>query len=158
MLVRLFRALDEWIVVQNAEATTQGLPHHKPCSIRVFGQLALWEAGVELTLAATQDLDAYADYEWAVQKRFEELLRARGKFLDPLAHEAWMPEETVYRTVYSGSYVTGAIAEPDFVLLSKALKAPAKNAPLLTEYLASGPSERFIALAKSYGVDLEQFV
>lgn len=44
------------------------------------------------------------------------------------------------------------------VLLSKALKAPAKNRSLLTEYLAMGASERFLELAEKYHLDLEQFV
>lgn len=33
-----------------------------------------------------------------------------------------------------------------------------KNSALLTEYLASGPSTRFVTLAEKYDVDLEQFV
>ena len=44
------------------------------------------------------------------------------------------------------------------VLVSKALKAPAKNRSLLTEYLAKGASQRFLDMAKKYGVDLEQFL
>ena len=92
----VLRALDQWVVSENAAAATEGLPAHKPCTIRVVGQLALLEAGVGLVLAATQDVDAYADFEWPVQKKLEELLVARGKLLDPLGHEAWMPEETEY--------------------------------------------------------------
>ena len=52
----------------------------------------------------------------------------------------------------------GCHAKPGAVLISKALKAPKKNQALITEYLAKGASERFFALARKYGVDLEQFV
>jgi len=158
MLRATFRALDEWVARENAAAAAQGLPQYRACAIRVFGQIALLEWGVELRLATTNDVDANANWEHAVQKKFEELLATHGKFLDPVGHEAWMPKETEYCAVYEGTYVTGAIAEPDFVLLSKALKAPAKNKSLLVEYLASGPSERFMALAKAYALDLEQFL
>jgi oligoendopeptidase F len=54
--------------------------------------------------------------------------------------------------------VTLKVADEESVLLSKATKAPAKNAALLTEYLASGASERFMELAEKYGLDLEQFL
>lgn len=33
---------------------------------------------------------------------------------------------------------------------------PAKNGPLLTEYLAGGQSERFLMLVRKYRLDLEQ--
>lgn len=48
--------------------------------------------------------------------------------------------------------------DEECVLLSKAAKAPQKNGALLTQYLASGPSDRFLRLAEKYDVDLEQFV
>jgi hypothetical protein len=69
-----------------------------------------------------------------------------------------MPKETVYETFFAGSFVTLKIADEECVLLSKAAKAPKKNGALLTEYLARGPSERFMGLAAKYSVDLEQFI
>ena len=39
-----------------------------------------------------------------------------------------------------------------------ALKAARKNRQLLTEYLARGPSQRFLKLAQKYRLDLEQFL
>jgi hypothetical protein len=54
--------------------------------------------------------------------------------------------------------VEAFVADPDAVLVSKALKAAEKNRALVTEYLAKGASERFFDLARKYRVDLEQFV
>ncbi|MCA9619598.1 MAG: hypothetical protein KC731_11250 [Myxococcales bacterium] len=88
-------------------------------------------------------------------RQFEALLETAGKVLDPHGAEVWMPNETEYRLVYDGVYVRGMIAEPDYVLLSKAKKAPAKNRALLIEALAAGPSQRLLDLAKRYDVDLE---
>ncbi|MDX2051889.1 MAG: hypothetical protein SFV15_05810 [Polyangiaceae bacterium] len=124
----------------------------------MFGQTALIEARVPLTLAATQDVDVRADYTYAVEREFERLLMAQGRVLDPLGHEAWMPRETRYADVFHGKWVRVALADPDAVLISKALKAPMKNAPLITEYLAAGASERFLQLATKYHVDLERFL
>jgi hypothetical protein len=125
--------------------------------VRVLGQSALWAAGVDLALTATQDLDAYGDYEWAVQQELERLLAQEGKVLDPHGREVWMPKETLYRPLYEGTFVEGLVADPDAVLISKALKAPEKNSALLTEYLAKGASKRFFELAREHHVDLEQF-
>ena len=124
----------------------------------MLGQSALWAARANLTLTITQDLDAYGDYEWAVQKELERLLAEHDKVLDPHGHEVWMPRETRYNPLYQGTFVEALVADADAVLISKALKAPEKNRALVTEYLAKDASERFFELARKYRVDLEQFV
>lgn len=154
----LLLELDHWVAKENARAWKEGMRPYKSCTIRVLGQAALMSAGVDLALTATQDLDAYADCEWAVQQEFERLLAKEGKALDPHGHEIWMPRETRYEPLYQGRYVKAFVADPDAVLLSKALKAPAKNKALIIEYLAKGASKRFFQLAQKYAVDLEQFV
>lgn len=139
-------------------AKNDGVLPHARCEIRVLGQMALIEASTDLHLAATQDVDVFADYEWLVRKEFERLLLVHNKSLDAHGHEVWMPKETRYDLIYDGRHVKGFLAEADFVLLSKAKKAPAKNAALITEYLARGASQRFLKLARRYAVDLEQFL
>ncbi|HEY6561161.1 MAG TPA: hypothetical protein VI072_28005 [Polyangiaceae bacterium] len=123
-----------------------------------MGQTALLEAQLPLALVATRDVDVKADYEFAVESEFKRLLSLKGRALDPLGHEVWMPRETRYTALYAGRSVDLSIADAECVLLSKALKAPAKNRVLILEYLASGPSERFLTLAKKYRVNLEQFL
>jgi hypothetical protein len=86
------------------------------------------------------------------------LLRQRGRELDPLGEEAWMPRETKYKVIDQGDYVTRSLADVDAVLLSKALKAAHKNRHIITEFLARGGSARFFSLAKKFALDLEQFV
>lgn len=120
--------------------------------------MALLERGLKLNLVATQDVDVSENLGHAARREFERLLAKRNLVLDPIGHEAWMPKETEYETFFSGKFVTLKVADEECVLLSKAAKAPQKNGALLTEYLASGPSERFLALAEKYGVNLEQFV
>ncbi len=157
-LAKVFLALDQWVARENVRARSEGTRAYKKCSVRVLGQAALWAAGVDLALTATGDLDAHADYEWAVQQELERLLAAQGKVLDPHGREVWMPSETRYDSLYKGRFVEVFVADPDAVLISKALKAPKKNKALITEYLAKGASERFFKLAQKYSIDLEQFV
>lgn len=158
MLRDLAAQLDAWITLQNLEAQEQGLLRLKPCRIRVLGQTALLEAGAPLQLNVTNDVDVYADYEYAIQAEFQRLLATRGKELDPSGHEVWMPRETRYSDLFVGSYVTLQVADVDAVLVSKALKAPEKNRALVIEYLAAGPTERFLKMATKYHLDLEQFL
>lgn len=120
--------------------------------------MALLEQKLSLHLVATQDVDATGDYEHAVEREFARLLSVQGKELDPLAHEAWMPKDTQYHRLFSGSFVALDVAEPEAVLISKALKAPLKNRALITEYLAQGPSDRFLALAARYKLNFEDFL
>jgi len=157
MLAEVAEELDRWVVDKNLHDKSDGLPRVKPCTIRVLGQSALLEAGLPVRLAATRDVDVRANYEDAVRRRFAELLATRGRELDPLGDEIWMPGETKYTLAFGGAFVRLLLAEPEAILVSKALKAPAKNHALITEYLAVAPTPRFWNLAQKYAVDLEQF-
>jgi hypothetical protein len=158
VLADVARKLDEWVMARNATAWADGRPAIRACTIRVLGQAALFESRLPLGLLGTRDVDVKADYEDAVRVQFGTLLTEKGFELDPLGREVWMPRETRYETAYAGRFVRLEVAEPEAVLVSKGLKAPTKNRALLTEYLASEPSERFLALAQKYGLELEQFV
>jgi hypothetical protein len=158
MLREIAEKLDDWMAVQNAEARLGGWVQLRPCTIKLLGQVALMELGLKVTLAATKDVDVYADYGAAVEDEFGRLLRAAGHDLDPVGHEIWMPRETRYGKLYDGRFVKMLVADPEAILLSKALKAPAKNHALIVEYLATGASDRFLELADKYHLDLEQFL
>ena len=155
MLRTVAQLLDDWIAEHNRSALSEGALRLPRCTIRVLGQTALMEGEVPLTLAATRDVDVQADYPHAVEQHFRRLLEARSRELRPPGHEIWMPTETEYRVLYDGRWVELSIADMDAILVSKALKAPAKNRALILEYLARGPSPRFLALAARYGLDLE---
>lgn len=158
MLIEIAERLETFVVERNLEARSEGLLMLRPCIIKLLGQTALLEAKVPLTLAATNDVDVYADYEFAVEQEFRRLLATKGRELDSLAGEIWMPAETTYRPLFVGHCVKLLVADVESVLVSKALKAARKNRPLLTEYLARGPSARFLKLAQKYRLDLEQFL
>jgi len=157
MLVEIARKLDRWIVDQNVLLVEEGLLRHAACSIRLLGQSALIEANLGLRLLATRDVDVRADYDDAVRLEFARLLALAGRELDPLGHEVWMPRETRYAELFRGKFVHLLLAEPEAVLLSKALKAPVKNKQLITQYLSTIANERFFELARKYRVDLEPF-
>lgn len=158
MLIEIAERLDAWVLERNLEARAEGLPRYPGCTIRLLGQTALLELGVALTLAATNDVDVQADYVSAVEAELRRLLKKAGKELDPLGREIWMPRETGYQRLFAGELVTLMVADEEAILISKALKAPAKNRALIVEYLARGASPRFMQLARKYRLDLESFV
>jgi len=158
MLKKIFKKLDNWIGEQNVERQEEGMLSISACEIKVIGQTALLEAEITLHIPATVDVDVFANYEDLVRRKFAELLKENGKELDPVGHEAWMPKETEYEIFFDGKWLKAYLANPEYVLLSKAMKAPKKNKVLIVEYLASGPSAKFFELAKKYKVDLDHFL
>lgn len=68
MLVEIAGLLESFTVRQNLEARSEGLLPLRPCVIKLLGQAALIEAKVPLTLAATKDVDVFADYDFAIER------------------------------------------------------------------------------------------
>lgn len=158
MLKNVFALLDKWMDEENAERVEAGMLSMSACEIKVIGQTALVEAEVSLHVPATMDVDVFANYEDSVRRKFASLLKERGKELDPVGHEAWMPAETEYELFFEAKWLKAYLALPEYILLSKAKKAPRKNRALITEYLASDPPAHFFDLAKKYKIDLDSFL
>ncbi len=130
----------------------------RPCVIKLLGQAALLEAKLPLTLAATKDVDVYADYDFAIEHEFRRLLAARGCELDSLGGEVWMPKETTYQPLFVGASSSYGLPTLNRFWFPRGSRLRAKKQPLLTEYLARDPSVRFLELAHQYRLDLEQFL
>ena len=157
MLKKVLKNLDGWLEEENAERGQAGTPSLK-CEIYVIGQAALLEARLKLRLAATMDVDLYKQLHGVIRQKLEELLAVHGKKIDPVGHEAWMPKETQFDAIYKGRFVTGFVAKPEYILISKAKMAPEKNKNLIVEYLGTEPTPLFLELAKKHGIDLERFL
>ena len=158
MLEKVFKTLDDWIEAQNIERGKEGLIKFSACEIKVIGQTALLEAKVSFHVPATMDVDVFANYDYSVKKKFEELLKQIGKELDPVGHEAWMPKETEYADFFVGKWVKARLAKTEYVMVSKAKKAAKKNRAMLIDYIASPPSKKFFELAKKYEIDLDSLL
>jgi len=157
MLKKLFKDLDNWIQKTNKELVKEGLPTIKPFYIKVLGQTALIESKIKLSLFSTMDVDMYSDCNYLVKKELERLLSKHKKFLDGFSNEIWMPKETEYELFYEGKSLKAYLAKAEYVLISKALKAPEKNKNVILEYVSMGPSELFLKLAKKYKIDFKDF-
>ena len=158
MLIPIFEKLEAWLELEIKTARADGTLPLSGCEFRIVGQTALLEANLQLHLAATVDVDVISTAHYAVHAHLGELLQEIGLELDPLSDEIWMPTETRYVALYQGTWVKAWLAEPTFVLISKALKAPYKNKVLIREYLAGAPTKEFFLLCKRYGIDLTRFI
>ena len=159
MLKEVFGKLDAWITKENRARGARSVALLPKVQIRVIGQTALIEANLKLEIVATMDVDLMDQIEHTIGQQFEELLKAFGKTVDPVGHEAWMPQETEYHEIFKGDWLIGSLAKPVFIVLSKAKFAPEKNRNLIVDYLASDDLDVLIFdLAEKYSVDLDLFV
>jgi hypothetical protein len=158
MLFKIFEKLDQEIMKLNVEFRAEGSSEIPKFQIKILGQSALIESNIALALNSTIDIDAYADFIWVAREKFCEILKENNLVFDELSNEIWMPDETKYISLYEGQFVNGFYAEPEYVLLSKALKAPEKNKNLIVQYISIGPTQIFLDLCKKYHVNLEDFL
>jgi hypothetical protein len=143
----LRKARRETVVASSITAIWQGGLELRGCEFKIVGQLGLLQGGLTIELTRTFDMDAYTNAVNAVRERLEAILKTHDFTFDPLGAEVWMPEETVYTTIFTGIYVTAYVAGLEYILISKALMAPDKNRELLEEYLTDKPTELFMELA-----------
>ncbi len=157
MLKKVCIAVDHWLSEENPLREQNGTPLLK-CEIHIIGQTALLEAHLGIRLTATMDVDLHRQLHGVIREKLDALLAAYGKKIDPVGHEAWMPKETQYNTLYKGKYVSCFIAQPEYVLISKAKIARAKDRNLMIEYLGTQPTPLFFELAEKYGINIEDFL
>lgn len=143
MLKIIFEELDLKISLANRELREQGSLEIPRFFIKILGQSALIEAKIDLQLFATIDVDAYVNFNSYAKTLFSSVLKKHNLFYDELSNEIWMPKETQYVHIFKGQTFDGFIAQAEFVLVSKLLKAPAKNRNILIEYLSKEPSDLF---------------
>lgn len=156
MLGKIASKVDMWAVEQNQKTNFDNLKPIPKTEIYIVGQTALLEAKLSIAIAATMDVDSYTELNYQLRVKFDELLQEEGRHLDPVGHEAWMPEETKYKSLYKGKLISLSIAEPVYIILSKARMAPVKNKTLILDYIASSDLDhKLFDLAKKYDVDLE---
>ncbi|MBM4252288.1 MAG: hypothetical protein FJ146_09975 [Deltaproteobacteria bacterium] len=158
MIDKVFQSLDRDIARLNQTLRKDGVAEIPRFFIKLLGQTAVIAAKLDIPVFATADVDAYANFTWLAKERFCAILAEEGLHYDELSNEIWMPRETTYSSIYSGLTFDGYRADLEYVLISKALKAKAKNRVLIRDYLVAGASPLFLNLCKIYGIDLEEFV
>jgi hypothetical protein len=158
MFRETFEILDAWIGAENRDARVSGFMEFAKCDFWIVGQVALLIANMDIQIAKTGDLDAFSNAKYAVLAELKKLLAVINLELETLHDEIWMPPETVYLLFFEGDFVTVHRAEPEYVMVSKAKYALAKNKILLQQYIASSPPEIFFEMCQKYRIDVENIL
>ncbi len=154
----VFERLEQWVTAENKSATIEGFQLLPKSDFRVVGQTALLEANLQFNIASTVDVDVLNNAKHEVVAKLSELLIAEGLELDPLSNEIWMPSETRYLEIFRGDWIEATRAETEYIMVSKALKAPTKNKVLLRNYIATRPPDSFFKMCEKYKIDLSAII
>lgn len=148
MIMEIFERLDEILSEENAEFRKTGMIELKHCEFKILGQMALLESKIDIELMGTADIDAYTTAQRYIIEKLNSILPSYGFSFDELSPEIWMPDETTYIHMHSGDLIDLYRADPVYVMVSKTIKAPDKNAALIAEYSSIAPREYFLLLEK----------
>jgi hypothetical protein len=158
MLAKIFGKLDQWVSSENKAAQAESFRPIPKSVFKVVGQAALLEANLEFGIATTVDVDILNNAKHEVAAKLNELLLAEGLELDPLSNQIWMPEKTIYTTLYKGEWTHALLAQTEYIMVSKAIKSPEKNKVLLRTYIAHRPPKLFFDLCEKYKINLKSLI
>ena len=137
----IFQELDQRIDRLNTARRAEGLLVLAQAEVRLLGQMSLLaneKVSALLTLVATADLDALLTMDAVVKQMLTELLQKRGLVYDEDSYLIWIPQGASFEPLYKFKNLVVTLIDPESALVSKAVKAPAKNKQLIREAIATG--------------------
>jgi hypothetical protein len=159
-LHNLFIELDQRVEALNRERREEGLSVVAKASVRLLGQMSLLsndEVSLLLTLAQTGDLDALLTMDWVVKEELKKILKKHGLIYDEDSYLIWIPPGAKFNELFDLAHVIVETIDPESALVSKAVKAPAKNKQLIREAIASDEFPTLVDRILKNGGKLEDF-
>lgn len=135
-LSQIFKQLDLWIAAENIEREDSGVRKFAKCHVTILGQMSLLvddKVSAVLNLAQTGDLDAKLEMEFPVKKKLKELLSEQGLIYDEDSDKIFIPKGSRELPLFEFAYITVKRLDPESALVSKAVKAVAKNKQLIRQ-------------------------
>lgn len=161
LLKKIFNTLNERIVEINKERLAEGLLQIYPCEVTLLGQMSLLaseKAALILTLAQTADMDALLLMDHLAKEELKHILKEQNLVYDDDSYLIWIPPGAIFEELFRFSHVLVKAIDPESALVSKAVKAPAKNKQLLRAAIASGEFTKLVDRIIANGGKLENFV
>jgi hypothetical protein len=140
-LKTVFIELDQQIEAIAVERRNEDLFPLPKSKILLLGQMSLLAqepVSAVLALALTGDVDAHLDMSSTVKQLFTNLLRAEGWMYDEDSPLIWIPPKSIFQPWLHLNFVDVDVIDAESALVSKAVKAPAKNKFLVRQALSSG--------------------
>lgn len=159
-LSALFRNLDRRIDEMKRDRAASGLMPIAKAKVQLLGQISLMindRVSAILSLAQTGDVDALLMMEHSVKAEFQKLLCERGLVYDEDSYLIWIPPGSVFTQLVDLENVLVEVIDPESALVSKAVKAPAKNLQLIRQAIASGSFPTLVERLLRHGGSLEDF-
>lgn len=142
-LKKLFQRFDETLVKEVAERRAAGeIRVTERVYCKIVGQVALLLADLPFDIAATTDIDILFEPPHAFSKTMETICLDYGLTLESDHRLIWMPEETVYHTLYQGTWVIARFAEAKHVIASKCRFKRDKDKKLIQNYFQCFPESK----------------
>jgi hypothetical protein len=157
----IFTELDRQIAGLIEERRQTGSPVIPRAEIQILGQMSLLAnpyVSSLISLADTGDLDALLRTEYVVEKALRDILKAHGLVYDETSNEIWLPPGSKFEELFSFTHVSVTRIDAESALVSKAVKAQAKNRLLIRQALFS---KKFSGLAdriEQNGGQIEYFL
>jgi hypothetical protein len=160
-LEELFRELNERIDEINRERQGAGLLGSPKAKVQILGQISLLaheKASLILSLAQTGDLDALLVMDPIVTGELKKILTKQGLIYDEDSYLIWIPPNSKFEALLDLDHVFVESIDPESALVSKAVKAPAKNKLLIREAIASDAFPNLVDRILENGGNLEDFI
>jgi hypothetical protein len=160
-LERLFTELNARIEEINRERREEGLFAVPMAKVRLLGQMSLLaheKVSTLLSLAQTGDLDALLTMSQVVKDELKKFLKREGLIYDEDSYLIWIPPNAKFEKMFDFDHVIVESIDPESALVSKAVKAPKKNAQLIREAIASEKFPGLVNRILESGGKLEDFV
>lgn len=159
-LGEIFTELNGRINEMNRERREEGTLPILKAKIQLLGQISLLsndQASLILSLAQTGDLDARLTMDQAVKGELKLILKKHGLIYDEDSYLIWIPPGAKFERLFDLESVTVESIDPESALVSKAVKAPAKNRQLIREAIASEKFPKLVDRILENGGKLENF-
>jgi hypothetical protein len=140
-LEQLFKELNNRIEQLISERRDEGLLPIPKSKIQILGQMSLLaneKVSLLLSLAQTGDFDAFLRMDHVVKNELQELLKRQNLIYDEDSSLVWIPPKARFEPMFDLNHVVVELIDPESALVSKAVKAPAKNKQLIREAITSG--------------------
>lgn len=158
-LLEVFTKLDQSVEKENLRRRNDGVLPLKRSKVIILGQMSLLvdsKVAARLALAQTGDMDAKLDMDFFVKQELKKFLAEKGLVYDEDSDKIFIPKNSSELELFEFRNVVVKRLDPESVLVSKAVKAPDKNRPLIQDATASLVFPNMLSRIEEEGGDLDR--
>jgi hypothetical protein len=157
LLKKIFSLLNSIIEDENYRRTELGSRRIKKSRVLLLGQMSLLvdkKVSAVFALTQTGDMDAKLEMDFFVKNELKKLLEKNGLIFDEDSEMIFIPKNSKKLELFEFKNIHVQRLDPESVLVSKAVRAPEKNRPLLIESIANSMFPNLVSRIQEEGGDL----